>query len=305
MEVTLLNNKFAINDVLLFKQLSSGTTLIEIDSIHAVATISLEGGQVVSWHPKRQAEPVLWVSKRAQYVPGKAIRGGVPVCWPWFGAHPTNAKLPGHGYARITQWSVEHTEICDGGSVRVCLSLGESELSKLHWHQKVALKLEIVVGNELAVTLTSTNHSEEEVQLTEGLHTYFNVSDVRGIKVQGLDGTEFVDLTRNNERSVQDGSVTFTDELGRIYLNTDKACVIEDLTFKRRIHIEKRGSLSTAVWNPWAKTAATMSDLGVDGWQNMLCVEGANALENAVKIPAGASHIHFARYFAEALTSGC
>lgn len=304
MDIASLNNKFAIGTELIFKQLSSGTTLIEIDTPQATATISLEGGQVVTWHPKSQAEPVLWVSKLAHFVPGKAIRGGVPICWPWFGAHPTNLQLPGHGYARITPWTVDATELLGDGAVRLRLSLGDNALSKLHWQQQVGLHLEITVGDVLTVELISVNQGEQPVHLTEGLHTYFNVSDVRRTRVLGFEGVKYVDLMKNNERTVQMGPITFNDEFGRIFLNVQENCVIEDMAFKRRIHVEKKGSLSTAVWNPWAKTATSMADLGEDGWQTMLCVESANALENAVTISPGASHTHAARYFAEALKFG-
>ena len=284
---------------MLLKQLNSGMIVIEIDTPKATATISLEGGQVLTWQPKKQPEPVLWVSRRAQYIPGKAIRGGVPICWPWFGAHPTNSKLPGHGYARITLWNVTTAEVLSDGTVRVCLCMGENELSKAHWSHQVGLRVEIVVGSELFVKLISINESSKEIKLTEGLHTYFHVGDVTAVRVHGLDGVEYVDLTRNNERHLQKGPISFDGELGRIFLNTRANCVIEDPLLKRRITIEKQGSLSTAVWNPWASTAATMADLGEDGWRNMLCVEGANTFESGVTIPSGETHTHCARFFVE------
>jgi D-hexose-6-phosphate mutarotase len=298
MHIDSLNKNFSIASELIFKRLSSGTVLIKIDTPQATASISLEGGQVVTWHPKSQVEPVLWVSKRAQFVPGKAIRGGVPICWPWFGAHPTNPKLPGHGYARITPWNVTSTEMLNDGTVRLCLVMGQNNLSEQHWPHKVGLAIEIIVGETLTVKLTTRNESNQEIAVTEGLHTYFNIGDVSTTQVQGFDGVEYIDLTRNNERCIQNGPITFKNELGRIFLNTQSICVIEDQAFKRSIRIEKEGSLSTAVWNPWEATAATMVDLGADGWRNMLCVEGANALENAVTVAPNRSHTHFARYSA-------
>jgi glucose-6-phosphate 1-epimerase len=304
MDTESLNKKFAIGSELIFEQLASGITLIEIDTPLATATISLEGGQVVTWHPKSQAEPVLWVSKLAHFVPGKAIRGGVPICWPWFGAHPTNPKLPSHGYARITPWQVRVTEILSDGTLRICLTMGENELAKLHWPQQVVLTIEVIVGDTLTIKLTSTNESSQNITLTEGLHTYFNVGDVSTTRVHGFDGVEYVDLTRNNARHVQNGPITFEAELGRIFLNSQESCVIEDQAFRRRINVEKQGSLSTAVWNPWSETASTISDLGADGWRNMVCVEGANALDNTVTISPNASHTHVARYSAEALVPG-
>lgn len=301
MDIASLNNKFAIGSELIFKQLASGTTLIEIDTPQATATISLEGGQVVTWHPKSQSEPVLWVSKLAQFVPGKAIRAGVPICWPWFGSHPTNSKLPGHGYARITPWQVNVTEMLSDGTFHLSLTMGENELAKLHWPQQVVLTIEVFVGDTLTIKLTSTNESNQNITLTEGLHTYFNIGDVSTTQVLGFDGVEFVDLTRNNARRVQNGPITFEAELGRIFLNSKESCMIEDQAFRRRINVKKQGSLSTAVWNPWAETASTIADLGEDGWRNMICVEGANALDNAVTISPNASHTHVASFSVEAL----
>jgi glucose-6-phosphate 1-epimerase len=301
MDIDSLNKKFSLGSALIFKQLQSGTVLIDIDTPQVNASVSLEGGQVVNWHPKSQVEPILWVSKRAQFVPGKAIRGGVPICWPWFGAHPTNPKLPGHGYARITPWEVTSTEMLNGGTVRLCLVMGPNDLSKQHWTHKVGLIVEIIVGETLTIKLTTRNESSQKITFTEGLHTYFNIGDVSTTQVTGFDGIEYIDLTKNNIRHTQNGSIAFEGELGRIFLNTQASCIIEDQVFKRRIRIEKEGSLSTAVWNPWAATAATMADLGADGWRNMVCVEGANALENALTIAPKSSHTHVACYWAEDL----
>lgn len=301
MDIVSLNKKFASGKELLFKQLPSGIIFIEIDTPKTIATVSLQGAQVVTWHPKSQPVPVLWLSKQAQYTPGVPIRGGVPICWPWFGSHPTNSNLPGHGYARISSWNVTIAEILSDGTVRLCLTMGENELRNMHWTNQVGLQIEIIVGDELSVKLSSSNESSEEIKLTEGLHTYFQVGDINSVHVHGLDGVEYVDLTKNNERKFQNGPISFSGELGRIFLNTRANCIIEDPSLKRRIIIEKQGSLNTAVWNPWAVTAAKMQDLGEDGWQNMLCVEGANTFESCVIIPPGKNHTHFARFFVESI----
>ena len=299
MDIAQLNNSLSSKAALLFKQLPSGMTVIEIDTPKATASISLEGGQVLTWHPKSQSEPVLWVSGRAQFIPGRAIRGGVPICWPWFGAHPTNSRLPGHGYARITLWRVTVAEILGDGRVRICLRMDENELSKAHWSHQVDLRVEILVGSDLLVQLSTINESTQDIRLTEGLHTYFHVGDVTTVRVQGLDGVEYVDLTRNNERFFQRGPITFNGEIGRIFLMTRANCIIEDPVLKRSITLEKQGSLNTAVWNPWASLAASMEDLGEDGWRNMLCVEGANTFESEVKVKSGQTHVHSARYSVE------
>jgi len=298
-----LNRRFGIASQVYFKQLPDGIVVAEIDNALATATISLDGGHVITWWPKHQSSPVLWVSKLAKFIPGKAIRGGVPICWPWFGAHPTDTKLPGHGYARITPWVVDSVRTFAGGATEVKLTLQETDLSRAHWPHSVHLSATIIVGGSLAIELTTTNNSDHEITLSEGLHTYFQISDIADIHIHGLEGGEYVDLVNGNERRKQSGEITFDGELGRIYVNSDSTCVIEDPRLNRRIRIEKSGSQSTAVWNPWAETATKMDDLGANGWRDMVCVESANALENSLTLEVGASHTIATTYSAENLST--
>jgi glucose-6-phosphate 1-epimerase len=296
-----INEEYALQDQLSFKQLPSGIVVAEVDSPLATATISLHGGQVVNWRPKHQQAPVLWVSRLATFTPGKAIRGGVPICWPWFGNHPTNPQLPGHGYARISPWNVVATERTNDGAIRVGLVMQHTEMSLAHFPRSVRLAVHITVGKELTVELTTTNESNQDIVLTEGLHTYFKVGDVSAIQVLGLEGAQYVDLIRGNALSRQEGPIRFEGELGRIFTNSAAVCVIEDPSLARRITAQKKGSLSTAVWNPWAQAAAKMADLGADGWRDMVCVESANALEDLVTVKRSASHTHTAVYSAESV----
>ena len=260
---------------------------------------------MLTWHPKSQQEPVLWVSKLAQYEQGKAIRGGVPICWPWFGAHPSDNHLPGHGFARVVPWEVASTNIDASGILEVVLTLSESDIAaKLRpsdWPASVALSVRIRIGEELEVSLTTTNNSDREIRFTEGLHTYFHVSDIEHVRVLGLDEREYVDLTDGNQRRQQSGPIVFEGELGRIFVNCDKTSVIEDRKLGRTIRVAGAGSQSIAVWNPWLETASKMSDLGSEGWRSMVCVETANALENILFIQPGQNHTTTAIYSAAAL----
>jgi glucose-6-phosphate 1-epimerase len=294
-----LNSRFGMDSHIKFKQLPDGIVVAEIDNDLATATISLDGGHVITWWPKHQSSPVLWVSKLAKFIPGKAIRGGVPICWPWFGAHPTDKNLPGHGYARITPWAVDSVRTLASGATEVKLTLQEADPSRAHWLHSVGLSVTITVGSMLTIELTTTNNSDQEISLTEGLHTYFQIGDIADIRIHGLDGGEYVDLVDGNQRRQQSGEITFDCELGRIYVNSNSPCVIEDPCLNRRIRIEKSGSQSTAVWNPWAETASKMDDLGALGWGDMVCVESANALENNLTIKSGESDILTANYIVE------
>jgi D-hexose-6-phosphate mutarotase len=229
----------------------------------------------------------------------------VPICWPWFGAHPSDSRLPGHGFARVVPWEVSSTNIDASGIVEVELRLAESdEAAKLcpsDLPVSVALSARIRIGEELEISLTTTNNSDREIRFTEGLHTYFHVSDIENVRVLGLDECEYVDLTDGNQRRQQSGPIVFNGELGRIFVNCDKASVIEDRELGRAIRVAGAGSQSIAVWNPWLETASKMSDLGIEGWRSMVCVETANALENAILIQAGQRHTTTAIYSVTAL----
>jgi glucose-6-phosphate 1-epimerase len=296
-----LNRRFGIASQVCFKQLNNGIVLVEINNSLATATISLQGGHVIKWWPKHQSTPVLWISKLAKFIPGKAIRGGVPICWPWFGAHPIDKNLPGHGYARISPWAVNSLRTLGCGVTEIKLTLLETDLSSAHWPYSVSLTVTISVGRTLTIELETTNNSNQEITLSEGLHTYFHISDIANISVLGLDGCEYVDLISDNIQRKQVGAIRFDGELGRIYVNTNGTCVIEDPQLNRRIRIEKTGSLSTAVWSPWEATATKMDDLGANGWRDMVCVESANAIGNLVAVSPGASHTLVSIYSVESI----
>ena len=296
-----LTRRFGGDAQILFRQLGEGVVVGRDRQIARHSHHQPARGHVVSWRPKHQVEPVLWVSKLAQFKLGKAIRGGVPICWPWFGAHPTNASLPGHGYARITPWELTSVQTLSNGATELNLTLGKSELSQLHWQAEVRLELKITVGDTLELSLTTVNESDHEVTFTEGLHTYFQISDIGNIRVLGLEGSDYIDLVNQNEVRKQQDAITFEGELGRIFLDNQATCVIEDPEFNRRIHIAKKSSNSTAVWNPGLVVASKMTDLGSEGWRKMVCVETANALKNAVLIKPQQNHTTTAIYSVTAL----
>ena len=291
-----LNSAFGKQDAISFREISDGIAVVDIDNVFATASVSLYGGHIVSWHPKSQSKPVLWVSELVKFQQGKAIRGGVPICWPWFGAHPSQVSLPGHGFARITHWELTSVQTLTNGATELTLLLGKSDLSEAHWHGDVRLTLKLTIGDTLEIVLTTLNESEHEVTFTEGLHTYFQISDITNIRVLGLEGSDYIDLVNQNEVRTQQDAITFDGELGRIFLDNQATCVIEDPAFNRQIHIEKKGSNSTAVWNPGLAVASKMDDLGAAGWRDMVCVESANALKNKVTLAANKVHEHHAIY---------
>jgi D-hexose-6-phosphate mutarotase len=304
-ELNELNDRFAIPFKLRFKtvgeDLAAGVVVADITNAHATASICLQGGQVLSWQPVATAEPVIWMSNDAQFTPGKSIRGGIPVCWPWFSAHATEASFPMHGFARTQPWQVKSTRSLDDGSTEISLTLPITTAMQAMWPHQAQLDMLINVGETLKIALITRNMGESDFAITEALHTYFAVSSIGQIEVNGLHGAHFHDKAAGWTEGDQTGAISFGEEVDRVYVNTPERCTIVDAGFKRRIHIAKLGSQSTVVWNPWAARAAQMGDLGQDGWKRFVCVESANALENAVTVPTGKSHTLAVEYRVESL----
>lgn len=273
-----------------FEESQDGIVFIKIDHPLATATISLQGGQVLQWQPKSQVEPVLWSTDSLNWKKGRAIRAGIPICWPWFGAHPVDSSAPAHGYARICPWDVISVSTSPSGPVEICMAMSLASRSTATQVVQATLTSRISIGETLSISLTTNNASNQPLVITEALHTYFKVSDIRDIEILGLNECEYIDLIDQNARKTQIGAVRFTNETGRVFINTMNDCFIHDSGYDRTIRIEKTGSQSTVVWNPWQDTASKMNDLGSQQWQKMVCIETANALDNAVTIEAGAHH---------------
>ena len=307
-----LNDRFAIPFKLRFKTvgegLAEGVVVADITNAHATASICLQGGQVLSWQPVSTAEPVVWMSADAKFAPSKPIRGGIPVCWPWFSAHGSDPSFPMHGFARTQQWQVKSTRSLDDGSIEINLTMPITTAMQAMWMHQAQLDMLINVGDTLKIALITRNLGDVDFHMTEALHTYFAVSSIAQIEVNGLHGTHFHDKAAGWTEGDQAGAISFGEEVDRVYVNTPERCTIVDRGFKRSIHIAKLGSQSTVVWNPWAARAAQMGDLGVDGqgvkdggWKRFVCVESANALENFVTVPAGKSHTLAVEYRVQTL----
>ena len=291
--VELLNKAFSIahkGHRLLFELGSGDIPVIKIDNEQASAIISLQGAHLLSWIPKGQDE-VIWVSDDATFLPGKSVRGGIPICWPWFGPHDENASYPAHGFARTVFWQVTDTQPLDTGETQITFNLDTSQIDQNlqnMWPQVTVAEYRITVGKSLILELTTINNSDQVMKLGQALHTYFNVGDVANTNVMGLEGKDYLDKTDGLKRKVQTVPVTISDETDRVYLQTPDDLVIDNT--RRKIIIRKQGSQSTVVWNPWKEVAEKMGDLGQDGYIKMLCVESANAADDTVTIKQGESH---------------
>ena len=270
--------------------------LVVVDHPAATARVHTYGAHVVAWAPAGAGD-VLWLSPDAILAPGTAIRGGIPVCFPWFGPHPAGAG-PAHGFARTSTWrlvgaeDLPHDERRPGGAVRLTLELTRADVAPdaaALWPHEFTARLEVEVGASLTVSLTTTNDGPDAADLTQALHTYLAVDDVRRTRVDGLAGGPYLDKVAGDAREVQDGPVLFTGPTDRVYLGTSALLTVSEAG-GRTVEVAKVGSSTTVVWNPWSADAAKMRDVPDDAWTRFVCVEAANAADDAVRLPAGETH---------------
>jgi len=289
-----LNEQFGIKGQLTFISGPGGLPVAEIHNESGRATIALQGAHVMTYE-RQGDEPLLWLSDYAKFSPGKSIRGGVPICWPWFGAHASDASLPGHGYARTVDWQPLESEALPD-STRITFELIDTPATKAMCPHPLQVRYTVTVGAALGLQLETTNLSEAPFRLGQALHTYFAVADVRRVSVEGMENCDYLDKVDGFARKQQVGPVTISQEVDRIYLGTGDLCEIRDPGMERLIRIRSTGSHSTVVWNPWSEKAEQMGDLGPDGYLGMLCVETANAADDVVELAPGATHLLSAVY---------
>lgn len=283
-DIDTLNRRFGLTGALHFVKGSGDLPVAEIQTAQASARVALQGAHLLAWQPTGSA-PVIWLSQAAVFAPGQAVRGGVPVCWPWFGARE---GLPMHGFARTRLWQVRAASLDATGQVVLRLGLQDDADTRALWGHAFDLELLLTLGATLSLTLISRNTGDQPFTLTDALHTYFCVADIQQTTVQGLDGCDYLDKVQHFVRARQSGAVEFTGETDRIYVNTTADCVIEDQVQRRSIRVSKSGSSSTVVWNPWRDKV--FADMAAGEYQQMLCVETCNAGPDQVTLAPGQSH---------------
>ena len=299
-DVTSLNTRFGISGQVEFAAGPGGPVVAQVRNAHGTATIALQGAHVMTWAPLGE-QPVIWLSPAAKLAPGKSIRGGVPICWPWFGPHATESKFPGHGFARTVPWEILKTETLADGATRLTFQLAESDATRAQWPYPSEVTCQITVGKTLEIDLVTRNTGQTPITIGDALHTYFQVRDIRQVTIRGLEGCPYLDKVEDGKRKQQQGPVVISAETDRIYLDSSADCLIDDPGLKRRIRIAKRGSRTTVVWNPWTEKATKMGDFGDDGYLHMLCVESANCANDVVSLPPQGEHHLWVRYSVERL----
>ena len=283
--------RFSLPGALHFEDGDSGLVRAMITAPAASGEVYLHGAHITRWAPTG-AKPVLFLSSRSLYEPTKAIRGGVPVIFPWFGPRADGKPGPMHGFARTMEWSIESTHVSDDGAVEINFALAPTDATRGLGYDAFQARFRVVFGQALHMALEVRNASPSAgLDFEQALHTYFSIGDIRQISISGLEHTAYIDKTDNFERKQQSSEpVRITAETDRVYLNTSATCVIEDPAMGRRIVVEKSGSETTVVWNPWAEKTRALSDMQPDDWQHMVCVETANAADNSLRLAPGAAH---------------
>ncbi|MDW3078498.1 D-hexose-6-phosphate mutarotase [Vibrio sp. 1403] len=274
--------------------LSDNVTIVEVDQIKivrvihdkATAGISLHGGHVVSFTPKGQ-EDLIWMSEKAVFDGKAALRGGIPVCWPWFG----RIAAPAHGFARTAEWElVEHRENHNG--VIVELALFPTEEIHDIWPHMFDARLVIEVGDELKVTLKVMNIDDEAWTFSGALHTYLNVGDIKQAQTTGM-GAEYIDSLKADAVCQGGNVLQLTDTIDRVYTQPEAKILVKDPVLDRTLSVHNQGHNSAVLWNPWAEGAQSMGDMADDGYQTMLCVESAvhaPSIEQGQTLQPGEAH---------------
>jgi glucose-6-phosphate 1-epimerase len=305
MELQALTDNFAIPGVLTFSTSEHGLLRANVTSDACTAEIYLQGAHVTAWQPAGQ-KPVIFVSDRTPLEPGKPIRGGIPVIFPWFGGRTATLESPRtdgpqHGFARTSIWELAFAAM-SGGNLHLTFLLGPSETSRSLGYDNFQVAYQLVLGHDLRLRLTVANRAKTPLHFEEALHSYYAVSDPAKITLSGLGSTEYIDKVDEFKHKKQDEAVLrLTGRTDRVYLNTKGTVTLEDKLLQRKIIVVKSNSDSTVIWNPWSALTATMADMPPDGWLHMTCIETTNVADNAVTLAGEQAHTMEAHITVESL----
>ncbi|EXF44590.1 aldose 1-epimerase family protein [Pseudomonas sp. BAY1663] len=262
--------------------------------------IAEQGAQILSYR-QGDAPPIIWLSEEATFQQGQSVRGGVPVCWPWFGDLARNPQAvqasyageqpaPFHGLVRALDWQLQEQR-SEGDAAVLVFHCPQAQGKLPGWPHDVALTLQIRLADGLRLTLTSHNRGPKPVGISQALHSYFAVSDIHRVAIEGLADRPYIDTLENWERRQQQGNLHFSGETDRIYLDLPDTLSLVDQGWNRRIRLTSTGSSSAVLWNPWIAKAQRLSGFADDAWQRMLCIETANVLNDTIMLQPGQRHL--------------
>ena len=287
-EITELDQRFGIPEIVKIVAGHGGLTKVEVTSRAAQGEMYLQGAHVTSWKPSN-AEEVLFVSSQSQWNGGRPIRGGVPLCFPWFSNKADDVNAPIHGFARTTAWQLESI-VQTGDAVTVSMSIESDDATKKWWPADFRAVHRATFGSELILELEVVNTGKMSFRFEEAQHTYFRIGNIETVLVKGLAGVDYIDKTDHKRKKTQNGAITIVSETDRVYLNTDAVVDLEDPALHRQITIVKENSMTTVVWNPWIQKANAMPDFGDTEWPQMICIETCNVADSFVELSPGQHH---------------
>jgi len=284
-----LNEKFSMPGVVIFEKRTNNIIDLLVSNRYADARICLYGGQITSFRPINKPD-ILWMSSNSNFEVGKAIRGGIPICFPWFGPHKTDNKKPQHGFGRLMSWDLTETAVMPNGETLIRLQLRSSEATKLFWPYNFIAEIKVIIGKMLKATLKVTNTSSGHFEYTCALHTYYNISDIEAITIDGLGGASYYKHGEPGDFKQDSSLLEIHKSVDRHYHDTEAVCIISDSSFGRKIHVDKSGSRVTTVWNPWMEGSAKMNDMPDDAYKTFVCIEAVNSFDDTVNLKPGESH---------------
>lgn len=286
-ELQALNTQHAIPGHVSFTTDSNDLVTAVIKNTHAEAAITLLGAHVMSYRPHGQTD-VLWTKPNAGPRSPLGMRGGIPVCWPWFAAYPTGDPhaRPFHGLVRVLPWTVTSARACPDGATELRLTVRDTQATREFWPHAFELEAILTIGARLRFEWVARNLGAESFDYTGALHPYFRISDIRAITIFGLEHTDYLDKTDQHRRKTQSGPLQINQETDGIFLNTTNEITIQDPGLMRSIHIAKEGSHTTVVWNPDEKDSL-LPDVGPGQHRYFVCAEAANAAEDVVSVAPG------------------
>jgi len=284
-----LDDNFSIEGEVGFAELEENMAFITVSNKYADADICLYGAHITNFKPHK-AMPVLWMSPESNFEEGKPIRGGIPVCFPWFGQHITDSVKPQHGFARLMYWNVKEAATLASGETLIRLQLCSSAETKIYWEHDFCAEMTFVIGKTLNATLKVTNTSSIPFEYTCALHSYYNISSIEEITIEGLQNTGYYNQLDGEEYTQEPSGLKIQKAETRHYYNTEVPCIINDPLFGRRIRVAKSGSKVTTVWNPGEETCAKIDDMPDDAFHAFVCIEAVNAFNDIIKLAPGETH---------------
>ena len=273
--------------MIIHKQFDNGFKYIEVRNERAEAKIALQGAHLFHYKVKDE-DSLLWLSKRAYFEEGKAIRGGIPICFPWFGKNKNDPSLPQHGFARTQVWKVVLEKELDENTTLIQLKLTPNTDTLKQWAYLFDVTLDITIGHELNIALSVRNVDTKPFEISTALHTYFKVSDIDNISIQGLDNTAYYDALVE-KTFMHKGDIFIQEEVDRVYVDPSDMITLLDGDVK--ISLQQEGSNSLVVWNPWIEKSKQMSDMTEEGYRTMVCLETSNVRKDTRVLKVNESHI--------------